>query len=350
MTKFDRINVPLNAFDHVMPMHLILDLEGRITHAGPTIAKVLGPDCPIGQNVFSLFELRRPKKITSIRQVRQLVGTKVYLRLKDDAGLPVNATVTLLGAGEALLLNLSFGYKIVDAVARYDLSGSDFAPTDLTIELMYLVEAKTAAMSASHQAAERLQGQKSEAEAAALTDGLTGLANRRALELSLERMIETQAGFALMQIDLDFFKAVNDTLGHAAGDAVLEKVSQVLREETRETDVVARVGGDEFTILINRLPSADRLARIAERIIEKLERPIPFKDELCRISASIGIAQSDQYTPAELTIARIVEDADHALYGAKRNGRACFCIHGVAQSVHSPRQVVTSVDMGQGGQ
>lgn len=123
-----------------------------------------------------------------------------------------------------------------------------------------------------------------------------------------------------MHLDLDFFKAVNDTLGHAAGDYVLQQAAHILVEETRDNDAVIRFGGDEFVLLFHGLTNPDRLASVAERILQRLEEPMSFNDAPCRVSGSIGIAMSDDY-PAPDPL-QILEDADMALYASKNAGRA----------------------------
>jgi GGDEF domain-containing protein len=130
-----------------------------------------------------------------------------------------------------------------EAVRRYGLTVADFAATDLTIEMLYLVEAKSAVMEELRHLNLRLHGAKAAAEEQALSDTLTGLCNRRALDLGLGALVQQGQTFGLMHLDLDYFKQVNDTHGHAAGDAVLRQVALVLREETRASDLVARVGG-----------------------------------------------------------------------------------------------------------
>ena len=123
------------------------------------------------------------------------------------------------------------------------LSGADFPVTDLAVELLFLVEANTAAMEASRHLNLRLQGAKIGAEEQAYTDTLTGLKNRRALEHILARLRITHASFALLRLDLDCFKSVNDTRGHSAGDHVLQQVAHRMVHETRDSDTIARVGG-----------------------------------------------------------------------------------------------------------
>jgi diguanylate cyclase (GGDEF)-like protein len=217
------------------------------------------------------------------------------------------------------VVNLSFGISIVDAVQDFNLTAVDFAPTDLTVEMLYLVEAKSAAMEASRHLNERLQLARVEAEKQALTDTLTGLENRRAMDRALSAALGMGERFALMHLDLDFFKAVNDTMGHAAGDHVLLEVARIMTEETRDMDVVARVGGDEFVLLIRGTEDSAFLSRIADRIIQRLRDPIPFEDKLCRIAVSIGTVVAGDYQNPSAD--QLLGDADAALYAAKRAGR-----------------------------
>jgi diguanylate cyclase (GGDEF)-like protein len=138
----------------------------------------------------------------------------------------------------------------------------------------------------------------------------------------LGRMIAGGRAFSLMHLDLDFFKAVNDTMGHAAGDLVLAHVAQAMVDHTRSVDTVARVGGDEFVILFDGLTDRKRLENVARRLIKELEKPIPVGGaSRARISASAGTVLSLEYDRPEA--AQMLADADLALYTSKRMGRAC---------------------------
>ena len=240
--------------------------------------------------------------------------------LREAPRRSLKGVLVALPQGGAVV-NLSFGISVLDAVRDYALTSADFAATDLAIEMLYLVEAKSAAMEASRKLNLRLQGAMIAAEEQAFTDTLTGLKNRRALDHVLERMLGAKVPFALMHLDLDYFKTVNDTLGHAAGDTVLQKVARVMVEHTRDQDTVARVGGDEFVILFNDLTDRRRLMRVGARLIEALEEPIPFEGHSCHISASIGITLTTAYSSPEASV--MMNDADAALYASKRAGRGC---------------------------
>lgn len=321
MGQDKRISLGARALDSLMPMHVVLGPDGRIRHAGPVVPKLLPGRKVAGAPFLELFELRRQETQPDLAAIVPPSGRKLYLRLRDHDRTPLIAVAVPLAGGQGLLVNLSFGIAVVDAVARFDLAGSDFAATDLTLEMLYLVEAKSAAMAESRMLNERLHGAKTVAEAEAQSDTLTGLKNRRALDQLLDRLIARGAPFTLMQLDLDYFKQVNDTLGHAAGDLVLTEVARVLLEETRAEDVVARVGGDEFILVFDRITDPARMAAIAARLISRLEEPVPFGDEQARISASIGMVASTDYARPEA--ARMIRDADIALYASKARGRAC---------------------------
>lgn len=304
--------------DQICPMHVIIDASGKITSVGPTLRK-LRPDFKWdGAEFFSIFAISRPRWVRSVEDMLRSAGMKFHMNFVSEPQTGLKAVLAPLPGGGGFL-NMSFGISVLEAVGDYDLTSADFSPTDLTIEMLYLVEAKSAAMEASRQLNLRLQGAKIAAEEQAFTDTLTGLKNRRALDHVLGRMVESGREFALMHVDLDYFKQVNDTLGHAAGDAVLQRVAQVLVDCTREVDTAVRVGGDEFILLLDGLTDATTLERIASRLIEKLEEPVPFEGKLCRISGSAGTALAREAKPRDA--ATLIHQADLALYAAKNAGR-----------------------------
>ena len=320
-----------DALNRMMPMHVRLAADGRIIGCGSTLAKLLdnlpeGQDL-IGRDLFDTFELRRPSGLASMAALHAHAGEKLHLTLRG-AGRPLafRGLAVALADGAGMVLNLSFGIGVVDAVRSHGLTDGDFAATDLTVEMLYLVEANTGAMQALRGLAQRLEGARQMAEVQALTDTLTGLRNRRALSLVLGQLTLSKTPFGLMHIDLDYFKAVNDSFGHAAGDHVLRRVGELLQSETRGHDTVARVGGDEFVIILPGLTESGRLDGIARRIIEALTQPIGFEGQTCRISASIGITISTRYDPPEPD--RMQQDADEALYASKRAGRGQAQFHG----------------------
>ena len=168
---------------------------------------------------------------------------------------------------------------------------------------------------------------KARIEHTALHDSLTGLPNRRYLDQKLELRAalreDDDRRTALLHIDLDRFKQINDTLGHAAGDAMLVHASKILRDNVRSTDFIARVGGDEFVVLCwmqNDDPEDDAvyLAGLAERIVREMREPVRYEAHECRFGVSVGIATETEHNSDPR---RLLVNADIALYRAKSRGR-----------------------------
>ena len=310
--------LPIAAMGRFMPMYMAVDDTGRIRALGPSLRRVLGRPSPLGRSLFEVLAFRRPAGIGTIADLRAQAGIQLHLGLRGQPDVHLRGLAMPVGDG-AMLINLSFGIGVIDAVRRYGLSAAHFAATDLTIELLYLVEAKAAVMGELRSLNARLNGEKMQAEEAALTDPLTGLRNRRALDVMLAVMLDQEAAFGLMHLDLDYFKAVNDRLGHAAGDHVLREVARILRRETRATDTVARVGGDEFVLVMPYMTDLAQLRAIAQRLIAALSKPMYFEGQECCISASIGMVASTHY--GQINMGQMAADADAALYAAKRAGR-----------------------------
>jgi diguanylate cyclase (GGDEF)-like protein len=159
-------------------------------------------------------------------------------------------------------------------------------------------------------------------------DPLTGLPNRLYLRDRIERAIagvrrNEKRQFALLYLDVDRFKVINDSLGHLAGDHVLQEVSRRLGECVREPDVVARLSGDEFALLLEDAPIPQTACKVAQRVLEALQKPLLIQDHELQPSASIGIAIGDQRYHATDELLR---DADIALYRAKSAGRQRFVL------------------------
>lgn len=309
-----------HAFGRLMPLYLWIAPSGQILGAGPTLLKLIAADRLIGRYFFDVFTLRRPKAVAGMADLVRQSGIRIHLSLSQPPHTGFKGVAVPLAQGQGVVLNLSFGINAAQAVREHSLTDADFAPTDLTVEMLYLTEAKSAVMEEMNHLASRLRQAKSTAEEQALSDTLTGLRNRRALDRALKTATEGGPPFGLMHLDLDFFKEVNDTLGHAAGDHVLQCMARILLAETRSGDVVARVGGDEFVVLFPGMDDPDRIARIANRILLRLQEPILFEGEVCRVSASIGTTLSSLYAEPEPD--RLSNDADHALYVSKRQGRS----------------------------
>ena len=155
----------------------------------------------------------------------------------------------------------------------------------------------------------------------ATLDHLTSLANRALftdeLDATVERSRSTGRPVAVLFCDLDRFKEVNDRLGHGAGDAVLSTIAERLREITREGDLAARVGGDEFVVLCEGLGDPERLAALAERVITSIQRPIVVGGDEVQVGISIGVALAHT---GGVDGDRLLIAADQAMYRAKATG------------------------------
>lgn len=171
-------------------------------------------------------------------------------------------------------------------------------------------------------ATDELRRQKEAAEQAARIDPLTGVASRRAFtevaETEIQRALRYRSPLSLVIIDLDHFKAVNDTYGHVTGDAVLVSIAQTVVREAREVDLVARLGGEEFVVLLPNCNAA-QAALAAERMrLAIAQSKLHVEGRQLSYSASFGVAQFD---PTELSVTHLMARADAALYRAKTEGR-----------------------------
>ena len=263
-----------------------------------------------------------------IRQVlRDLTASWAKLRNSDEH--------LLRGCDPALakIMRGAFSRETEEVFACFDymarnicktlLSSSTPDPADLG-ELVRFVSRElsdtiNAVLSAARLVSE--MGEK-DAERLALTDELTGLPNRRALHELLQR-IETSGwphdSVAVMHIDLDKFKQINDTLGHAAGDLALGHATMAMSAHTRDEDFLARIGGDEFVLVFFGDMSEETLAERAESLIADISEPFVYEGKECNIGASIGIARGK--TTDGIALDRYMNNADLALYTAKNAGR-----------------------------
>ncbi len=317
--------VPLSAagFDTLMPMGLILTPEGVIRHAGPTMIKLRpGDGALVGRRFLDVFEVRRPRQVAQFSDLAAQTGDPLRIQFRDAPRTVLKGESVVLADDNGLVVNLSFGIGAIDALAAYDMSRADFATSDLTVEMLYLVEANAAVQAELRRLNSRLEGARTLAQENALTDPLTGLRNRRALNEALDRYSTASAPFSVMAIDLDYFKQVNDEMGHDAGDAVLCNVARILRDLTRKSDTVVRTGGDEFVLLLHHTTERFQLEAVASRLQRRLELPIFYEGRELRVSASIGIAASTCFPKPDSTM--LMRAADVALYDAKNAGRSRF--------------------------
>jgi diguanylate cyclase (GGDEF)-like protein len=196
--------------------------------------------------------------------------------------------------------------------------------------LEHQVADRTAELRASHQQLEEI----------AYCDMLTNTSNRRMFVEKLRRRLLTAGRsepFTLLLIDLDFFKHVNDSFGHDAGDAVLVETAARIKAEVHHSDCVARLGGDEFAVLLCSVSGFAATEALCKRLLGAMATPIQYKDLNLQVGCSIGIARYPHEGDSQETLYKC---ADNALYHAKQRGRNAFCWHG--QQIE--KVVVTSVN------
>lgn len=159
----------------------------------------------------------------------------------------------------------------------------------------------------------------------ARNDALTGLPNRRKLEeilpIAIQRAQTNQTTLSILFVDLDGFKAVNDTYGHNVGDMLLREVANRIDKSTRQSDTVARYAGDEFIIVLEGVSQLADTQRIAEKILHAISQPVQFNKVTLNITVSIGIAYYPSACSQEMQPTELIRQADKAMYTAKKNGK-----------------------------
>lgn len=188
--------------------------------------------------------------------------------------------------------------------------------------LLHRIGAVTQTLQNSQERAQLLEEEKRELEQLASLDPLTGLRNRRSfLELAGREIARTRregGTLAVLMIDIDHFKAVNDTHGHAAGDAVIRDIAHLIRSLARESDIVSRFGGEEFVVLLPQSSFVDACA-FGERLRQRIAgHRLAFGEQELSVTVSVGCAQ---FTPHRTELEEALDIADHALYVAKQSGR-----------------------------
>jgi diguanylate cyclase (GGDEF)-like protein len=237
-------------------------------------------------------------------------------------------TTVLLVLGLLLVVgSLAYGLGLLVVLPLERLSGAAFrvAGGDLDVEVPVSGGGEVSQLTGVfNDMVRRLREGRAELERLSVTDELTGLPNRRHLDDEIERELQRherhKRALAVLMLDVDRFKALNDTHGHPAGDAVLRQLARVLKESTRKGDTVARFGGEEFMVILPETP-ADGAMLLAERIRTATEGKHFALDENgaeVRLTVSIGLARFPEHgrTPEPLIAA-----ADQALYRSKEGGR-----------------------------
>ena len=261
---------------------------------------------------------------TALRERRTAVSNDLA---RDERERHRHATLRAAGVAAAAAVPLVSGGEALGAVLFYSAEKHTF-----DAEIVKLLErvAQNVVFALDNFATERQRRMAEERiQYLATHDGLTGLPNRMLFSELLTRAIDAarryKRPFALLFIDLDRFKSVNDSLGHQAGDELLQTVAGRLKRALRASDVVARLSGDEFAVLLHEIASAAPAQAAARKLVAALGAPMRIAGTDCSVTASIGIA----LCPADATEeGALMRSADQAMYEAKQSGRNAFSLFG----------------------
>jgi diguanylate cyclase len=291
------------------------------------------------QNRSAMIELTECTRLDEAKSVLAAHITDCILldlSLPDASGLQAVTEIVSVAPEVALVVlsglkdELAALQALQGGAQDYLLKGSSDGPL-IVRAVRYAIERKRAETELAHQA---------------LHDALTGLPNRSLfidhLQLALAQTSRSNEKLAVLFLDLDGFKTINDSLGHDVGDAVLVEVAERLRVTARAGDTVARFGGDEFTILCPELDAPLAIANLARRIGDAIARPLHVANHDYTITASIGIALS---TSGVDSPAGLVRDADAAMYRAKERGRGRAEFFDTALRGRADRRLRTETDL-----
>ncbi len=284
--------------------------DGRLVHVSPRLAEMLALDAAAAQ----------ARTLTALLAERSPDGA-VALQQAFDAGRNFRALALELLVGSATR-HLSLNGKCLhDELGR--IRGWRGVLADVTEK----VRAERDLWQLAH------------------TDSLTGLANRFTLRDALAEQLRQRRGGALLSLDLDHFKTVNDTLGHSAGDELLRAVAGRLRACVRPGDLVARLGGDEFAVLMTHSGRAEDAAALATRLVAALDQPMDVQGRrLPPVRGSVGVALCDD---DEVGVDELLLRADTALYAAKEGGRGRYVLYEMQLGERTRRQLAIETGLRQ---
>ncbi len=304
--------------DRLFPFHFVLDLDGDrpIVRTGDALRRWIADDLT-GRSFTEVFSVLRPATTTLDRATLSARQDAVFVLAVEDHFAQLRGQMLLLAPNRAIFI----GSPVLTSASRIEelgLSMSDFAPHDATVDLIVLQRfAEMQLSDLQDQAAELSEAQRARdrLSESASTDSLTGLANRRAFWDRCGRELTDGNELALLFIDVDRFKAINDVYGHGTGDAVLRWIGRCLTAAVRPVDLVARLGGDEFAVLLTNV-DREATAVIVDRIQAAVTEPTEIGGHNATTSLSIGVV----HRTANETVDDLIQDADAAMYEGRQRG------------------------------
>lgn len=261
-----------------------------------------------------------------IRRVWSSVAPVWLADLEREAGMRRTEEIRRAGLRSAFAFPILVGEEFYGVI---ELFATDARPRDeRVVETVQAVGVQIGQFTARKQAETHLQFFASH-------DPLTGLFNRSMFNERLQQALAQAARFerslSLLFIDLDGFKLINDTLGHNAGDAMLAELATRLRATLREGDVIGRMGGDEFVVLIEEFAEVTQVAEVAKKVLETAARPFSLQGRECQVTASIGVSL---YPEDGKDAQTLLKNADIAMYLVKQQGKNSFRFYSPQMNVH----------------
>jgi diguanylate cyclase (GGDEF)-like protein len=299
-----------------------------------------------GEDTITLLEMAVDPMQQALAALPPETRGAMLFHARSEAGLP--ARLTALGVRDALVSPLGVR-RVIGTIMVANRLGDVRSFNDKDRDLFDTLSYQIALSLDNGRLLQALAGEKMETgrwERRAFHDPLTQLANRDLfndrVRQALARRGEPGRTVAVMYLDLDDFKTVNDSLGHAAGDALLVQVAERLRTSVRPDDTVARLGGDEFAILMEDVTSEAEVTAVAKRILDSLNTPFDIAGEVVWAKATIGIAR---VAPGQVDLPDLLRRADLAMYTAKGEGKGRYAIFSDRMRmsvVHAPARSETS--------
>jgi diguanylate cyclase (GGDEF)-like protein len=312
----------LALLDHARSMfraelaEIVLQSDGEEHHAVRTTSMQDGPS----ETIVPISAMEAHPTLTTLIAERR-AGIVMLPRTPGGRSMPIRQAMVAPLVGEAGVIGL---FTVVNRLTE----GTEFGDEDLRLLETLANQAGVALENGQlEQSLAELSRLKEQLRYQAYHDPLTDMANRVQFVETATSVLRTQPPFGLrpviLLLDLDDFKNVNDTMGHAAGDELLVMVTERLRACVREDDLAARLGGDEFAILVNDHETLDRSVALAERLIESLSAAFVVRGHDVVVGVSIGIAMS---RGPEQSASELLGNADVAMYTAKASGRRRFAV------------------------
>ncbi|WP_299508353.1 bifunctional diguanylate cyclase/phosphodiesterase [uncultured Roseobacter sp.] len=307
----------------LVPFHILVDMCGIIRSAGPAMLKLVGAKQLIDHPVYEVLHFIKPRHLDPAKNLQDGLGKRLSVDFQrideslDSKAFGMAFAIDYAGAPHVFIA-LTPSVNARAFVERHGLKISDFGPADGSADLLPLLAMQEDMLEDSKKKSARLAAARDAAERLANHDALTELPNRRAL---MDRLSKTlvRSDISLLHLDLDRFKEINDTYGHAAGDAALKHTAESLREVLGQETLCARLGGDEFVGLVEGMKSEEELDALARKLVAQISETFRFEGDTLKVGASVGIATA---TPSDqLSADVILHHADIALYEAKRVGR-----------------------------